>query len=61
MLPLLRNLTNKGWDMHVVLTGATHGLGRLAALDLARQGAELTVVVRDRAKVDDLRREVATP
>ncbi|MEV6831132.1 SDR family NAD(P)-dependent oxidoreductase [Amycolatopsis sp. NPDC051102] len=44
--------------MHVVITGATHGLGRLVALDLARRGASLTVIARSRAKVDDLRREI---
>ena len=42
----------------IVLTGATNGLGRLAALDLARQGAHLALVARSRAKADALRTEI---
>jgi NAD(P)-dependent dehydrogenase (short-subunit alcohol dehydrogenase family) len=43
----------------VVITGATNGLGRLAALDLARSGAHLGIVARSQRKVDELRREIA--
>jgi short-subunit dehydrogenase len=42
----------------VVITGATNGLGRLAALDLARSGAQLGIVARSQRKVDELRREI---
>lgn len=42
----------------VVITGATNGLGRLAALELARQGVHLGIVARNRSKVDALRREI---
>ena len=42
----------------VVITGATQGLGRLVALELARTGADLAVVARSAAKVDDLRAEI---
>jgi NAD(P)-dependent dehydrogenase (short-subunit alcohol dehydrogenase family) len=35
----------------VVLTGATRGIGRAAAIELARRGAELAVVGRDEARV----------
>ncbi|WP_020017848.1 SDR family NAD(P)-dependent oxidoreductase [Promicromonospora sukumoe] len=42
-----------------VITGATHGLGRLVALDLARRGFHLGIVARDAAKADDLRAEIA--
>lgn len=35
----------------MVLTGATRGIGRAAAIELARQGAEVTVVGRDEARV----------
>src|SRR5882757_6604032 len=42
-----------------VITGATNGLGRLAALDLAHRGFHLGIVARSRAKVDDLRQEIA--
>jgi NAD(P)-dependent dehydrogenase (short-subunit alcohol dehydrogenase family) len=34
----------------IVLTGATSGLGRLAAIELARQGARLVLIARDQAK-----------
>ncbi|WP_370065428.1 SDR family NAD(P)-dependent oxidoreductase [Mycobacterium sp. MAA66] len=36
------------------MTGATSGLGRIAAIELARQGAHLGVVARSQRKVDDL-------
>jgi NAD(P)-dependent dehydrogenase (short-subunit alcohol dehydrogenase family) len=42
----------------VVITGATSGLGRLAALELARWGAHLGVVARSEKKVDELRQEI---
>jgi NAD(P)-dependent dehydrogenase (short-subunit alcohol dehydrogenase family) len=35
----------------VVLTGATRGIGRAAAIELARQGAELALVGRDAERV----------
>ena len=37
-------------DARVVITGATSGIGRAAALELARQGARLTIVCRDTDK-----------
>lgn len=42
----------------IVMTGATNGLGRLAALDLARTGAHLGIVARSRPKADALRQEI---
>jgi NAD(P)-dependent dehydrogenase (short-subunit alcohol dehydrogenase family) len=42
----------------IVMTGATNGIGRLAALDLARQGAHLGVVARSRSKADALLQEI---
>jgi retinol dehydrogenase 12 len=36
----------------VVLTGATRGIGQAAAIELARQGAEVAVVGRDPERVD---------
>jgi NAD(P)-dependent dehydrogenase (short-subunit alcohol dehydrogenase family) len=42
----------------VVITGATNGLGALAALALARSEAQLGIVARSQKKVDELRREI---
>jgi retinol dehydrogenase-12 len=45
------------WSLHgktVMITGATSGLGREAALALAGMGARLYVVCRDRARADGL-------
>src|ERR1700730_884840 len=42
----------------IVITGATNGLGRLAALDLARGGPHLGLLARSRHKADALRREI---
>lgn len=41
-----------------VITGATNGLGRLAAIDLALGGAHLGVIARSSHKADTLRREI---
>lgn len=42
----------------IVITGTTNGLGRIAALELARWGAHLGIVIRNRTKVDALRQEI---
>lgn len=48
-------------DKHVVITGASSGLGRAAALRLAELGTSLTLVIRDENKaaalMNELRRE----
>jgi NAD(P)-dependent dehydrogenase (short-subunit alcohol dehydrogenase family) len=41
----------------VVLTGATRGIGRAAAIELARQGAELAIVGREPGRVEEVARE----
>ena len=43
---------------HVVITGATSGLGLATAHELAHRGAELTLVVRDQAKADAVVQEI---
>ena len=41
----------------VVLTGATRGIGRAAAIELARRGAEVALVGREAERVRDVARE----
>lgn len=43
---------------HVLLTGAGTGIGRAIALRLAREGAELTLLARDRARLEATSEEV---
>jgi NAD(P)-dependent dehydrogenase (short-subunit alcohol dehydrogenase family) len=44
----------------VVLTGATRGIGRAAAIELARQGAEVAVVGRDPQRVESVVEQATT-
>jgi NAD(P)-dependent dehydrogenase (short-subunit alcohol dehydrogenase family) len=50
---------------HMVITGASAGLGYAAALELARRGATLTLVMRDRQKAEstvaDIQRATGNP
>jgi dehydrogenase/reductase SDR family protein 12 len=41
-------------DKHMVITGASSGLGYATALELARAGAALTLVIRDERKAESL-------
>jgi retinol dehydrogenase 12 len=43
---------------HVAITGPTAGIGRSAALELARQGAQLTLFCRSREKGQELQQEI---
>ena len=45
-------------DKIVVITGATSGLGRAAALDFAQRGARVFVVGRDAARAEETRRMI---
>ena len=44
-------------DRVCVVTGATRGIGRATAISLARLGAQVVIVGRDSARMDDVRRE----
>lgn len=43
----------------ILITGATDGIGYLAALELARRGADLILTARDEAKAETTRRAIA--
>lgn len=43
---------------HVVITGATGGIGKASALALAQDGARLTIVVRNRKKAEEMLSEL---
>jgi len=45
-------------DTTVLLTGASGGIGRALALELARRGARLMLAARDASKLEELRRDV---
>lgn len=42
----------------VLVTGATNGIGKMAALELARMGAELVLVARSQSKLDETAQEI---
>jgi dehydrogenase/reductase SDR family protein 12 len=54
-----KRFANLAWttDKHIVLTGATSGLGLSAAKSLAMAGANLTLVVRDAVRAQALKQE----
>lgn len=46
-------------DKRIVVTGATNGIGKAAAVELARRGAKVVVVGRSTAKCDEICQEIA--
>jgi NAD(P)-dependent dehydrogenase (short-subunit alcohol dehydrogenase family) len=44
----------------VFITGGTNGIGRATAMELARQGADLTLLVRSRERAAELLQDIAT-
>jgi NAD(P)-dependent dehydrogenase (short-subunit alcohol dehydrogenase family) len=44
----------------VVITGGTSGIGRVAATDLARQGARIILIARDKARADEALAAIGT-
>ncbi|GAA4585088.1 SDR family oxidoreductase [Planotetraspora phitsanulokensis] len=44
---------------YVVITGATSGIGRAAAVELAARGARLAIVARDEAKANEVAAQLA--
>lgn len=45
--------------LKILITGATDGIGRLAAIELARGGADLIITARSEAKAEDTRAAIA--
>lgn len=45
-------------DKVVLITGATNGIGRVAALELAKMGARVVIVGRSREKTEAVRQEI---
>ena len=45
-------------NKHIAITGPTAGIGRSAALDLASEGAQLTLFCRNAAKASELQDEI---
>jgi NAD(P)-dependent dehydrogenase (short-subunit alcohol dehydrogenase family) len=42
----------------ILITGATNGIGKISALELARMGAEIVLVSRNQSKLDKIAQEI---
>lgn len=45
-------------DKHILITGATSGIGKAAAMELARRGAKVVITYRDRERGENALREI---
>jgi 3-oxoacyl-[acyl-carrier protein] reductase len=48
-------------DKLTLVTGASKGIGRFIALELAREGARLLLVARDLARLEEVQKEIGAP
>lgn len=46
-------------ERHAIITGGSSGIGRATAVRLAHEGAHVTIVARDRARLDEAREAIA--
>ena len=46
-------------NQHVIITGGSSGIGKALAILLAQQGANITLIARDRQKLTSARQEIA--
>lgn len=49
---------SKYQDQHVIITGGSSGIGKATAKLLAQQGANITIIARDRAKLTTAQHEI---
>lgn len=57
-MPLSSNMTTKYLAQHAIITGGSSGIGKAVAKLLAQQGANLTLIARDRSKLELARQEI---
>ncbi len=55
---LMENSGGQLWGKHCMITGASSGLGKVTAIELARMGARLTLVCRNRARGEAIVAEI---
>jgi len=54
-------MNNKLKDKNILITGASRGLGAVAAVEFAKQGAKLALIARSEDKLYDVRMKCETP